>query len=55
MGAWGRWKSRGVYLQYTLTNVFVSSYQVGGHGDTKAIETVSLSNGSLAISYTRQH
>jgi hypothetical protein len=48
-------KSGGVYLQYTLTKVFVSSYQVGGHGDTKPTETVSFSYGSLAISYTRQH
>jgi hypothetical protein len=48
-------KSGGVYLQYRLDKVLVSSFQLSGHGGTKPTETLTFNYNSIAISYTKRH
>jgi type VI secretion system secreted protein Hcp len=47
-------KAEKVYLQYTLTNTFITSVQLGGGGGSAPRETVTFTYGSLKIQYTRQ-
>jgi hypothetical protein len=43
-----------VYLQYTLTNVLISSIQLGGRGGSAPQENVTFNYASIKIQYTRQ-
>jgi type VI secretion system secreted protein Hcp len=46
-------KTGKVYLQYTLTNVSITSIQLGGGGGSAPQENVTFNYGSLEIHYTR--
>jgi hypothetical protein len=47
-------KAGKVYLQYTLTNVLITSVQLGGGGGSAPRENVTFAYGAIKIQYTQQ-